>query len=521
MRRPSAWLRTGSCSIERVATMTPLLTALLLSVSSATSADEEIPRLPGRQLFVDESWIAAIDGDAELRLHAPTPAGVALKFNAPWDGIVSGYVTVIHDEREANAGRAGYRMWYRGRPTTSRADGSEEAREVVCYAESQDGLHWRKPALGLHDIDSNSQNNVVMVGPPGVTHNFCPFLDRRPDVPDDEHYKGVGGTARTGLHGFVSADGLRWRSVSDEPLITSGAFDSQNVVFWSSREERYLCFLRTFREGVRWIARSTSEDFLHWTDPVDLDFGDAPAEHLYTNQIQPYFRAPHYDLGTPARFWPGRQALRDDQVAAIDLEGPQNYAGLRHGVSDAVLISSRGGTRFDRTFLESFVRPGIGDRTWVARSNYPALGFVPTSPSEMSLYVQRNYGQREHHLERLALRLDGFASMHAGYDGGRFTTRPFRFALPAPGPSAGEIATHRLWINASTSAGGSLRFELRDENGRPIPGHSLAECDPYLGDEIDGFVTWQHDSDVSSLSGRVLILHVELQDADLYSWVLR
>lgn len=54
-----------------------------------------------------------------------------------------------------------------------------------------------------------------------------------------------------------------------------------------------LCFFRTWKGGVRWITRATSPDFRNWSEPVDMGFGDAPDEHLYTNQTRPYFRAPH------------------------------------------------------------------------------------------------------------------------------------------------------------------------------------------------------------------------------------
>ena len=65
------------------------------------------------------------------------------------------------------------------------------------------------------------------------------------------------------------------------------------------------------------------------------------------------------------------------------------------------------------TFREALVRPGPGDGNWVSRTNYPACGVVQTGPAEMSLFVQRHYGLKTAHLERLTLRLDGFASVRA------------------------------------------------------------------------------------------------------------
>ncbi len=41
--------------------------------------------------------------------------------------------------------------------------------------------------------------------------------------------------------------------------------------------------------------------------------------------------------------------------------------------SDAILMSTRGGDNYQCTFMELFLRPGIGLQNWVSRSNYPAL----------------------------------------------------------------------------------------------------------------------------------------------------
>ena len=70
-------------------------------------------------------------------------------------------------------------------------------------------------------------------------------------------------------------------------------FDSQNLAFWSESEGCYVAYVRQFRDRVRSIVRATSADFVNWTPVAPLDLGGAPADHLYTNQIQPYFRAPH------------------------------------------------------------------------------------------------------------------------------------------------------------------------------------------------------------------------------------
>lgn len=449
-----------------------------------------------RELFVDRFLIERLDG-AELRLAQPVEAGPVLRMDQPWEGPFSGYFTVIYDPPL-------YRLYYRGLPAAG-PDGN--AREVTCYAESRDGIRWVKPQLGFFEVAGTRQNNVVLANLPPFSHNFAPLLDRRPGVPPSERYKALAGTSRTGLHAFVSADGLRWRRLREEAVIPapdSSAFDSQNVAFWSESEGCYVCYFRTWKRigGVnyRWISRATSADFLTWSAPVEMDFGNAPPEQLYTNQTSPYFRAPHIYLGLAARFMPGRRVLTEEQARKIQVD--PRYAG---DCSDAVLLTSRGGSRYERAFLEAFLRPGPGWENWVSRTNYPARNLVPTGRDEMSLYVARHYGQPTAHLSRYVLKLDRIASIHAGYRVGEALTRPLVFA------------GRELEINYSTSAAGWLRIEITDEAGNPLPGYSLADSAEIAGDEIEGAARWRNGSDLSALAGKPVRLRIRLRDADLYA----
>ncbi len=475
------------------------LTVLILITSAASlvTADEAISVGSRRELFVDRFLIDKLDG-VSLQLQHPQSAGVSLKFDQPWEGQVSGYVTVIHDGDL-------YRLYYRGRPLTGFGDTDPRAQEDTCYAESRDGITFTRPKLGLVSLGGNKNNNAILADVGHATHNFAPFLDSRPGIPKSERFKGVGGSSESGLIAFVSEDGIHFHKLQDKPIITGGAFDSQNNVFWSEHEQCYVCFFRTFKNGVRWITRTTSTDFLNWTPAIDMTFGDVPHEHLYTNQTEAYFRAPHIYIGTAARFWPGRRSLTDKQVAALNLDDKVNYDGLKLESSDAVLLSSRGGNRYDRTFLESLVRPGTDLRNWTARSNYPARGVVPTGPAEMSMYVQRNYGQQTHYLERMTFRTDGFVAVHGDYRGGELITKPFTFA------------GNELRLNLSSSAAGGVSVEIQDAGGKPIPGFTLGECIELNTDDLSRVVSWKSGSNVSSLSGKPVRLRFRLKDADLFA----
>jgi hypothetical protein len=459
----------------------------------ALRASAAIPMGNRLELFVDDFLIERLQGTA-LKLHEPVPAGVALRFDQPWEGPFCGYITVFKDGDR-------FRMYYRGLPKSGR-DGSPD--EVTCYAESPDGVTWTKPALRLFEVHGTRENNVVLAGQAPFSHNFSPFLDTRPGILPEERYKAVAGTSEKGLFGFVSADGLRWRKLRDTPLITKGAFDSQNVVFWSVTEQCYALYLRTWTgggfRGFRTVSRATSGDFLNWTEPAEMSFGNAPAEHLYTSQTHPYFRAPQIYVALPMRFLPGRQVLSDDQARTLGVN-----PGYASDCAEAVFLTSRGGTRYTRTFMEGFIRPGLDIGNWASRAGLTALGVVPTGPDEMALYKQAHYAQPSCHLVRYTLRTDGFVSVNAPYRGGELGTRLVTFT------------GKELVLNFSTGAAGSLRVEIQDAEGKPLPGYTLADATELIGDSVERVAGWKSGSDLSKLAGQPIKLRFVMKDADLYA----
>lgn len=461
-----------------------------------------------RELFTDRFLFEQLN-NLHLQLHEPRDEGPVLYFDKPWEGPQAGYVTLLKDGDRI-------RMYYRGISAPG-PDGSDHER--CCVAESADGITWTKPSVGLYEFAGSTSNNIVLASAAPVTHNFCPMLDNRPGVSAVERFKAVGGTGKA-LFAYVSADGLKWTRQQESPILGPDQipfpfihlFDSQNVVFWSSSEDAYLCYFRVW-DGIRRIARSTSKDFRSWTPAVMMEQRHddgispeqaAPVEHLYTNQTSPYFRAPHLYLAIAARFFEGRQVLTAEQARAIQVD-PDYF----RDTSDAVFMTSRGGHVYDRTFLEGFLRPGLGPQNWVSRTNYPALNPLQTGPAELSVYVNQDYAQPTAHVRRYSLRLDGFTSVRAGATEGELLTRPLIFS----GDS--------LSINFSTSAGGGMFFELLDASGIPVPGFTRNDCQEQIGNEIDRIVTWKSGHDLSAIRGRVVRLRCLMRDADFYSFQIK
>jgi len=448
-----------------------------------------------RELFVDQFMIEHLN-NAEIVMHHPINQGPVLYFDKPWEGNFCGYCTIIKDENI-------YRMYYRGLREAGK-DGTDN--EVACYAESGDGIHWEKPDLGIYEIKGSYNNNIILAHAAPVTHNFSPFLDSNPSAKPDQRYKALGGTKHSnGLIAYTSTDGIHWTKLKEEPVFSDGLFDSQNVVFWSETEQKYICYFRTWTgdgfKGFRSVSRTTSDDFINWSSPEVMTFGETPFEHLYTQQTSPYYRAPHIYIAIGARFMPNRQVLTDEQAAEIGVN-PKYYKDC----SDAILMTSRGGNVYDRTFMESFIRPGIGLENWVSRSNYPVLNVVQTSPVEMSVYVNENYAQPTAHIKRYSLRIDGFTSLCAGYDEGEMLTKLF------------EFKGKELEINYSTSAAGFIKVEIQDQYGTTVQGFTLDDSKEIIGNEITRIVSWNGITDISTLESKPIRLRIVLKDADLYSF---
>jgi hypothetical protein len=436
------------------------------------------------QLFVDEYLIESLRG-ATLKMHEPRSAGKAIAFDQPWEGNVSAYITIFRDGDKV-------RMYYRGASDPAYSSGAGHVpkhSEVTCYAESPDGLAWSKPKLGLHEFNGSEANNIVWTG--AGAENFSPFKDANPRAPASQRYKALAGSK--GLIAYQSADAIRWTKIREEPVITDGAFDSLNVAFWDSRRECYVAVYREFVQGVRTLKCATSRDFLSWTPGKLADYGRAPAEHLYTNAAQPYFRAPQIYLAFPKRFVPGRKPFDDVPMP---------------GVSEAVFMSSRDGVQWDRRFLEAFVRPGRDRHDWVHRTHMTATGIVQTAPDELSIWVSRHYNFPDAWLERMTLRLDGFVSLHAGYHGGEALTKPLL------------LEGDQIAFNYATSAAGSIRFEIQDLNGHPLPGLAVDDTKMLYGDQIEEVVRLRRSNPAPgrAMADQPVRIRFVLKDADLYSF---
>ncbi len=482
-----------------------VLSGALCGLAACTARAGETPPSPATkiadvadqlQLFLDDTLIESMKG-AELRLQHPQPAEIAIRKDKPWEDNAMFDPVVIKDG-------AKYRMWYRG----GAGDSGVTFGWATGYAESDDGVVWTKPSLGLVEFNKSKENNIVCYDSKDkdiTTLNGLNTLsiikDTNPQCKEAERYKAIScgnGNNDKVIVGLVSPDGIHWQFQAPNPLVKGGPFDSHNILIRDEARNQYAIYARAWtRPHGRFVQRFVSPDFQNWSKREGIDVGNATPEQLYKNGATPYYRRPDIVLMFPKRFMEGRGNYEPGAVKGL--------SQAHNSFSDIVFMFSYDGLHFDRRHMEAFIRPGPDPSNWHARAIYTGTTLVPTGNGELSMYMAENYSTPTAHIRRMVLRVDGFVSLHAGCPSGEMMTKPFTFKGNA------------LQLNYATSAAGSIQIEVQDESGKALPGFALADAVEIFGDEIERKAAWKGNPDLGKIADQPVRLRFVMKDADLYS----
>ncbi len=443
------------------------------------------------QLFVDDHLIEVLDNGASLKLQRPVRKDTIMTLDKPWEGNISAVGSLFKDGDT-------YRMYYRAWHSESKGSEDVSHDPFVCLAESADGIHWERPELGLVEFQGSKANNIILP----YQLMFSCFKDSNPNGREEARYKGMGykrsknekGGYTRKLYAYQSADGVRWRMMQEEPILTQGvtpvAFDTTNLAFWDANIGLYRAYIRDWKDKNTWrdIKMATSEDFLNWTKARWLEYSEEPQHEHYSNMVQPYTRNPELYLGFPTR-----------------------YIEERDSATEPLFMSSRDGLHFN-LWQDALLPPGRNPEKWSNRGNYIWHGLfetasdLPGNPLEISFLVGDGYYEgADIDFVRHAYRPDGFVSVRAGFGGGSFLTKPFTFD------------GSRLILNVATAAAGSVSVEIQDLEGQPIDGHRVADCDIIYGDDLERIATWKETSNLAHLQSQPIRLRFTLKDADLFA----
>ena len=349
---------------------------------------------------------------------------------------------------------------------------------------------------------------------------------------------------------LASADGSEWQPLAEKMFPAAARYprgmDSQNVIFYDTRIQKYVAYVRInqrhdapperqdyfdtlsrkkYRQPgyymLRAIGRSVSDDLSRFPMPEvvfgpderDPQFGGAGVMDFYMPNVIQYPHAQDaYFLFSP------RYLHYEDWFLADDLSKyPKSGADtLNTGPEDIGFAASRDGIQWHRYRREPWIRLGM-EGTFDSGNMYPARGMVVRDREIWMYYTgydtlhgdvdvkQRNRPV----LSRVVLRRDGFTAVEADYVGGQFTTPPVRFQGDG------------LHLNVDTSALGLVRVELQKTDGQPIPGFALSDCDRiHTANSVDCVVTWRGgQSSLASVQGQPVRIQFELRfGAKLYAF---
>ena len=481
-----------------------------------------------RECFFDDHLIDTKCTSASLAIHHPQFRETVLLHDAPWEGDGCDYHNFFFDKHYSGVDNAHpngvYRMYYLGWSMISE-DGAQHTTEGirVCYAESPDGISWTKPSLGICSFNGSKDNNIIM-NSDSISHlnkfrhfdNFMVFRDENPACTDDRRYKAVG-CFGDGLWCFFSSDGIHF--TAGYKLGIEGYFDSLNVIFWDALASKYRGFIRGFHpsgipgeNSVRDIRYVESEDFVNWTPAKQLIYNDDEDIPLYTNCLSQYFRAPQLFLSFPSRYIE-RKGWNDsfEELCGKEKRLARMKLHPRYGlaITDCIFMVSRDGLNFQR-FSDAFMRPEAENgRNWVYGDCYPARGFAVTkspfhgAPDELSMYIYTNHWMGiASTMDRYTIRMDGFASLHAGAKEEKALTKFFIFS------------GNECYVNFETSAMGYIYFILCDNEG-----NEYRSCETF-GNSLDRRIHFG-EGVLASLAGKPVRLRIRMRDADIYSLQFR
>lgn len=443
---------------------------------------------PFRRLFLD-AMVTEKSHDLERIFHTVQKyqGNPIFRGNAAWEGWgpnIGG--TVIRDDDKL-------RMYYYCI--------SDDEPTIICMAESNDGIHWTHPNLGLVEWKDSKDNNIVecstMVGKLA-----------QPDNPDKSWI-----TFSKKRMGY-SPDGMHWQWDENDGEL----FSSSDVINWFFDPYKnrmcatWKCGNRRHRAcGVVW-----SSDLVTWTKPYDgpvfvADDLDPDPTQIYG---MPVFAYQGMFIGLPLIYharWIKYGKYTSAMVLFEAQEGSPKNGDIQLAWSwdlvnwtrtpkrEPFIPNSPSGS-FDFGFIGVAREPLVmGDELWFYYSGWDQVHVNKGNPWDVT-YPKAAVGLA-------TIRLDGFCSMYAGEQEGWLVSRREVFNTP------------RIILNAQCDSGGYISAELVDRENNVIPGFEKNNCIPFEGDSVSGELTWKTKKFQKEFIDKDKKVKFYLKNANIYSYL--
>ncbi|MEP6662485.1 MAG: hypothetical protein ABJC04_02370 [Verrucomicrobiota bacterium] len=504
----------------------------------ANGAEAKPDSVKGRTLlFVDNHHILYCAGTKRVlhplqRYSADpiVPAGTK-----PWEPEID-WISVY---RNATTGK--YQLWYQAYAGKMPEDKTRQC--TVCYAESDDGIHFTKPNLGLFDFKGSKETSIVLVANGGFSDRYGVSvvvdpsdadLNRRYKMAYFDFAKDEQGHESPGMCVAFSPDGIHWTKHPKAPLSKAGYSDygvpvpfadekgkTDNQGFWPmplSMSDALDVFFDTPRGvfavyGKMWIdgpaggqnwkhalGRTESKDFIQWSQPQLV---------LAPDEQDPAWVEFHH---APVFFYNGCY------FSAIQILDRATGGGLLN----VELATSRDGLNWQRPFRKTYWFPHSEGNLYDSGSI-----FLCPQPVVLEDEIRFYYGAISQGATTV------FSKLISGI--GMATMRRDRFAGIQPLPvsdqptlklkleNIGQVTLKPLdlrgckgmTVNGDASKG-TIRCELLTEDGFRVRGYSKDDAVSLRGDSLRHRVAWK-ENDLGKLPSGRYMLRLHLENAEVFA----
>jgi hypothetical protein len=386
------------------------------------------------------------------------------------------------------------------------------AKDVLCYAESSDGVTWEKPNLGLCEFDGSKSNNIVYdetVAGHGF-HGIGVCFD--PSAPAEQRskmiYNGhapadaiaklksqspgsvttIGEQKKLLIRIAVSPDGIHWKP-QPQPLMAQMS-DTGTTMYYDDVLKQYVAYLRMSFMNRRVVGRSAgasldapwpAPESVVWTDP-----SESPSFDYYTNgkSLYPGTRTAH--LLFPTIYERFQDTAFVKMMCSIDGKQWMAMPGAEKILDAGPEGSWDGGCVFAGNGLAEIA----GDRVAL-----PYVGYrVPHKFPRLVRSGEVGFATWTKH------RMCGLVADEEG----EFVTTPLKSA-------SGDT----LKLNCHVRRNGFIKVEVVGAQGQTIE-----ECDPIFGDQLAATVKWKGDASLKGKAQGGMTLRFRLRSAKLFSFTV-
>jgi len=485
---------------SRFATATRYAAALWAAVFLSTAAMAIEPT--GFHYLAADASLRSQMQNTSIVMGQATSVGKVLSLDQTWE---SPYYLNYPGSIVTDPATGQWRMYY------ELIDSS--ARPFVAMATSNDGVHWTKPALNVTGTTyTTNPNNNFICGPTTFMGGPNVFID--PTAPANQRYRMTEfGNNTKALFADTSADGLHWtRSATIDDLSSQPYFgmDAQNTAFWDPTSSQYIAYMRRWypdsltRRGA-YVKRSPTWNGTNgtWTssrefnlDPINVP-GIGPGTNkpdIYVTSVVPYYG--QY-IGMPSMYYhPAGQTDGPLYPTFMYSRDSSNWSfeDVYHPLID---LSAHGQT--EQNFGQAYVMTSLPERDG---NLYIYYSYFPTQ--------HNNPGLKSGSIYLATLREDRFVGIQSAPGTvGTWTTPPISISSDFAG----------LVVNSVVN--GSLRVEVLDVSGNPIPGRdfSFGSALPLgPGDYLNAAAQWNGIDNLNFLAGRQVKLKFYMDDATVYGF---